>query len=139
MNKEEMKDALITKEDLVAWIDRPPSNDDLDLCSYLSNAVKNQFAFSKKIEQLQQENKQLKEKLKIKHDGFMASTEELCEYATNWENLKQWLEEEQERLAREVSNTYEDDLGNVRYVNEDIFNEISNILSKMQEIRGKDV
>lgn len=35
-----MKDELkITKEDLVTWLDRPPSNEDLDLCSYLANAL----------------------------------------------------------------------------------------------------
>lgn len=51
------EDLKITKEDLVLWLDRPPSNDDLDLCSYLSNAVENQYKYY-------EENKQLKEDLK---------------------------------------------------------------------------
>ena len=25
----------ITRDDLINWIDRPPSNDDLDLCNYI--------------------------------------------------------------------------------------------------------
>lgn len=44
------KDLIITQQDLVDWIDRPPSNDDLDLCSYLSNAVKNQYEYKRQIE-----------------------------------------------------------------------------------------
>lgn len=59
---EELK---ITKEDLVNWIDRPPSNDDLDLCEYLSNAVQNR-------------QKYFEEKQKLQN---------------NWNELKKWLEE----------------------------------------------
>lgn len=57
------EDLKITKEDLVLWLDRPPSNDDLDLCSYLSNAVENQYKYY-------QENKQLKEDYnKVVHEA----------------------------------------------------------------------
>ena len=58
MNKEEIK---ITKEDLVSWLDRPPSNEDLDLCSYLANALEKQQyylimkEFKKWLEEIQQE------------------------------------------------------------------------------------
>lgn len=51
MKIEELK---ITKEDLVLWLDRPPSNDDLDLCAYLEKALENQHNYY-------QENKQLKD------------------------------------------------------------------------------
>lgn len=51
INKEELK---ITKEDLALWLDRPPSNDDLDLCAYLEKALENQHNYY-------QENKQLKD------------------------------------------------------------------------------
>lgn len=38
-----MKDELkITKEDLVLWLDRPPSDEDFELCSYLANALEKQ-------------------------------------------------------------------------------------------------
>ena len=43
------EDIKITKEDLVLWLDRPPSNDDLDLCSYLSKAVENQYKYYQRI------------------------------------------------------------------------------------------
>lgn len=49
-----------------------------------------------------------------------------------------YLEEEEDRLARECSNIYEDDLGKTRLVNEDIFNEVNNILKKYKKIIGDD-
>lgn len=53
MNKKELK---ITKEDLVLWLDRPPSDDDLDLCAYLEKALENQHNYY-------QENKELKRRI----------------------------------------------------------------------------
>lgn len=69
------------------------------------------------IEYLQQENQQLK---------------------NNWNELKKFIEKEQDRLARECSQIYEDSLGKTKLVNEDIFNEIKNISNKMQELEGND-
>lgn len=60
----------------------------------------------------------------------------------NWENnlLKKekkeiidFLEKEQDRLARECSPIYEDGLGKTRLVNEEIYNEVSLILSKIEK------
>ena len=48
------KELMITKEDLVNWLDRPPSNDDLDLIGFITTRLENFY-------KLQQENKQLKE------------------------------------------------------------------------------
>ena len=48
-----------------------------------------------------------------------------------------YLEAEKDRLAREVSQIYEDSLGKTKLVNEDIFNEINNVLSKYKEILSK--
>lgn len=48
----------------------------------------------KGIEQLQQENKELKKQVEIKNSGFMASIEEVCEYATVLIEFEKWLEEE---------------------------------------------
>lgn len=67
-------------------------------------------------DELENENKQLKD---------------------NWNELKKWLEEEKDSLAREYSSIYEDDLGKTRFVNEDIYNEVKNISNKMQELEGK--
>ena len=48
-----------------------------------------------------------------------------------------YLEAEKDRLAREVSQIYEDSLGKTKLVNEDIFNEVNNVLSKYNEILSK--
>ena len=48
------EEITITKEDLVLWLDRPPSNDDLDLCEYLANVVQNRQKYY-------EENQHLKE------------------------------------------------------------------------------
>lgn len=50
----------------------------------------------------------------------------------------EYLENEKNRLAKECSHTYEDSLGKLLYVNEDIFNEVNKILSKYKEIIGGD-
>lgn len=62
------------KEKLIDWIDRPPSNSDLD--------------FINEILELQQENEQLKKRNKEIYDGFLATQEELTEYAIENEELK---------------------------------------------------
>lgn len=49
MNKEEI---TITKEYLVQWLDRPPSNEDLDLCEFLANAVQNRQKYHKQNQEL---------------------------------------------------------------------------------------
>ena len=61
---EELK---ITKEDLVNWIDRPPSNDDLDLCEYLSNAVQNRQKYFEEKQKLQNNWNELKKWLESNH------------------------------------------------------------------------
>ena len=48
----------------------------------------------------------------------------------------EYLENEKNRLAKECSHTYEDSLGKLLYVNEDIFNEVNKIISKYKEIIG---
>lgn len=67
----------------------------------------------KVIKRLVKENNQLKEQLKTKHDGVMASIEQNCEYATILIKLRSWLEK----------------LGNC-----DIYT--SEILSKLNELEG---
>ena len=52
--------------------------------------------------------------------------------------LEKLLEEEQDRLARETSNIYEDSLGKTRLVNENIYGEVKKIKDKLQELRGDD-
>jgi len=52
--------------------------------------------------------------------------------------LEKLLEEEQDRLARETSNIYEDSLGKTRLVNENIYEEVQKIKDKLQELKGSD-
>lgn len=49
------------------------------------------------------------------------------------QELIEFLKEEQDRLARECSPIYEDSLGRTRLVSEDIYNEVSKILSKIEK------
>lgn len=59
----------LTKEDLVLWLDRPPSNDDLDLCEFLANAVQNRQKYY-------EENQQLKEQIEQKYEKLGTLYEE---------------------------------------------------------------
>lgn len=52
------EELMITKKDLVNWLNRPPSNDDLDLIGFITTRLENFY-------KLEQENKQLKEQLDI--------------------------------------------------------------------------
>ena len=57
----------------------------------------------------------------------------------NWNELNKFIEEEKNRLATQVSNTYKDSLDKIHFVNEDIFNELAKVSEKMQELeRGKE-
>ena len=55
---------------------------------------------------------------------------------SNWNSLKELIEEEKTRLAKECSHTYEDSLGKTKYVNENIFNELNKISDKMNDLEG---
>lgn len=55
---------------------------------------------------------------------------DLCEEK---KELIDYLKEEKDRLARECSQIYEDSLGKTKLVNEDIYNEVSKILSKIEK------
>lgn len=68
--------------------------------------------------------------------GFSTVKELLDKYEetqTEKQELIEFLKEEQDRLARECSHIYEDSLGRTRLVSEDIYNEVSKILSKIEK------
>ena len=58
---------------------------------------------------------------------------ELIKKEDEKQELIEFLKEEQDRLARECSHIYEDSLGRTRLVSEDIYNEVSKILSKIEK------
>ena len=51
--------------------------------------------------------------------------------------FKEWIANEQFRLARSVSHSYKDSLNKTHLVNEDIFDELSEVLDKYKEILSK--
>ena len=46
------------------------------------------------VQKLQGENEELKKQVEIKNSGFMASIEEVCQYATVLTEFEKWLENE---------------------------------------------
>ena len=64
--------------------------------------------------------------------------EQINELQSNWNSLRELIEKEKTRLARECSHIYEDSLGKTKLVNEDIFNELNKISKRMNELEGKD-
>lgn len=63
-------------------------------------------------------------------NNMVNTINDLCEEK---QELIRFLKEEQNRLARECSPIYEDSLGKTRLVSEDIYNEVSKILSKIEK------
>lgn len=95
MDKEELK---IAKEDLVLWLDRPPSNDDLDLCAYLEKALENQHNYYQEIKQLKIE---------------ISAREEVCNrLESNWNKLKEYIVENNKALC--WTNNYDDILNEIQ-------------------------
>lgn len=80
----------------------------------------------KRVEELEPNSRKLFDaimKIANSRDRLLEEKQELIDY----------LKEEQNRLARECSQIYEDSLGKTRLVNEDIYNEVSKILSKIEK------
>ena len=69
---------------------------------------------------------------------FIDMTRRNTELLEQQKEFIKWLEDEKNRLARELSNLYEDSLGHTRLVNEDIFDEVNDILQKYKSIIGDD-
>lgn len=84
--------------------------------------------------QLEKENQGLKKQLQIKHDGFMASTDELCECAVENDRLK--------NQQKEFIKYLEDEIEACNLTQNLIFNKIKEtkiykeILQKYKEIIG---
>ncbi|MBR4672064.1 MAG: hypothetical protein IKO78_02540 [Bacilli bacterium] len=78
------EELMITKEDLVNWLNRPPSNDDLDLIGFITTRLENFY-------KLEQENKQLREALETKF---------YCQYANKCNKLYDCTREEYETMTQ---------------------------------------
>ena len=80
----------------------------------------------KRVEELDKNTKKVFDavmKIANSRDRLLEEKQEVIDY----------LKEEQDRLVRECSPIYEDGLGKTRLVNEDIYNEVSKILSKIEK------
>ena len=119
----------------------------MSICETSITNPKKQLDFYKDIsEQLEKENRELKEQLEVgeqQYNDLVEEKEELQEQLSNSHQIKtkqkefiEYLEAEKNRLSRECSQIYEDSLGKIRLISEDIFNEVDKILSKYKEIIG---
>lgn len=92
---------------------------------------------------LKEQNDKLKKQVEDANEKIilLQASEPMLNYKKALEETQQkefinYLEDEKNRLAREISNLYEDSLGHTRLVNEDIFDEVNDILQKYKEITG---
>lgn len=116
------EEITITKEDLVLWLDRPPSNDDLDLCKYLANAVQNRQKYYEENQQLKLTNQALSGCLKI-------DKEKIDYYVDRSEQLEKVLDE-----IREYINELDDDTENTIYdIDRNVRDDLLQILDKVKE------
>lgn len=102
--------------------------------------------FSSEVDEKDKEIDKLKKQLENANKQIEQYQEEVCildmitdeniKYKNQQKEFISYLENEKDRLARECSQIYEDSLGKIRLVNEDIFNEVNKNLSKFKEIIG---
>ena len=118
---------MLSKMNLISVVQQLPEDDIETIQGY--------------VEMIEEENEELKKQLEKKYSKIGTLTNEVL-YEENTKLINQqkefiwYLEDEKDRLARELSNLYEDSLGKTRLVNEDIFNEVNDILQKYKAIIG---
>ena len=118
---------MLSKMNLISVVQQLPEDDIETIQGY--------------VEMIEEENEELKKQLEKKYKKIGTLTNEIL-YEENTKLINQqkefiwYLEDEKDRLARELSNLYEDSLGKTRLVNEDIFNEVNDILQKYKAIIG---
>ena len=73
-------------------------------------------------QRLIKENEELKKQIEIKNSGFMASIEEVCEYAIVLIKFEKWLEEELKIVYRDCGHKH---------------NILQEVMNKLQELKGE--
>ena len=77
--------------------------------------------------------------LRQRDDTNKSAVHIIEKYHYQWNELKKYIEKEKDRLIKGTSNTYEDSLGKINYVNEDIYIKLVKVLNKMTELeRGEE-
>lgn len=84
---------------------------------------------------LLKENRELRKKLEnsFSYEEYDYQVNRNIELRKEKQELIEYLKKEQERLARECSFIYKDSLGKERLVSEDIYDEVSKVLSKIEK------
>ena len=116
----------------------------IELFNEMSNWREEAKELKKQLEELKSTNKVLSEELTkdkiLKQDCLTTCCGipigDIPKLINQQKEFISYLENEKDRLAREISNIYEDSLGHTRLVNEDIFDEVNDILQKYREIIG---
>ena len=64
------EELMITQQDLIDWLDRPPSNDDLDLATFISARLENFYELEKQLQQKENIIKEVREYIKSNEWGI---------------------------------------------------------------------
>lgn len=93
------------------------------------------------VNSCQEEIRQLKKQLEEREKDYFKLSKEVTEYTMKLHKNKvqqkefiKYLEDEKVGLFRDCSQIYEDSLGKIKLVNEDIFKEVNNFLQKYKKI-----
>lgn len=141
---------MLSKMNLISVVQQLPKEDIETIQGYVEMIEEENQELKKQLEylrsgeyynQLRFENKMLQDivdngKVSKEDREFIDCTHRNTELLEQQQGFIKYLEEEKDRLAREVSNIYEDGLGKTRFVKEDIFNEVDRNLQKYKEIIG---
>lgn len=103
------EELMITKEDLVNWLNRPPSNDDLDLIGFMTTRLDNFY-------KLEQENKQLKELTDKYEEEHKTTFETWLKEINILTELEKWLKYQFEHTLQQ--NNYHSVLDEIQELKE---------------------
>ena len=113
-----------------------------ELYDLISKVLKENQKLKKRIEEhIKAEMKMEDELKKIEEQDYTVIPNSeiklvIDKYKNQQKEFIEYLEKEKDRLAKETSHIYEDEIGKVRLVNENIFEEVNEILIKYKEIIG---
>lgn len=87
------KDLMITKQDLIDWIDRPPSNDDLDLATFIATRLEKFYDLEDQLQQKENKEKEIREYIK-EHSTTINFKTMRADYNLNMNELLEILDKE---------------------------------------------
>lgn len=106
----------------------------INLEKYIINILKENQKLKEQVEYLRRSIERKEETIiDLRNDNTLCSKEYVSKLEKEKQELIDFIKKEQDRLSRECSQIYEDSLGKTRLVNEEIYNEVSLILSKIEK------